>query len=331
MKANKTKSTVDKMIPRPDGALAAILSAIAMGIILVAVIIDKFIYPFGQEPLSPIIAQILILLVPAYVFTVLAFPQSSTSEQMREIGIRRLRADYLFFLIFTAFFAVCTSFVLNMLFGGVRHAAEGFTILGAFRAGEQEFSISSPYLIATYALIPAFVEEFAFRGVIYRSLQGAQKNTALIISSVLYALFFFSPAQIPEAIALGVILCFVLRTTGSLVACMLVHFVVNLYRLFLQTNISQYLITSHNRALLIIIALLAFLLSAALFFSESARIYRARSAREKEFPERARPAKKLDVKGEWQRLVAVFSFKPTLIASIAAIALYIAIIVVGNV
>jgi membrane protease YdiL (CAAX protease family) len=331
MKAKQTKTQISATAPRPDGALAAVLSAIAMGIILVAVIIDKFIYPFGQEPLSPIIAQILILLVPAYVLTVLAFPQKSTAEQMREIGIRRLRAEYLFFLIFTAFFAICTSFMLNMIFGGVKSAADGFTILGAFRAGEQEFSIGAPYLIATYALIPAFVEEFAFRGVIYHSLPGMQKNIALIISSVLYALFFFSPAQIPEAIVIGIILCFVLRTTGSLVACMLVHFVVNLYRLFLQTNISQYLITSHNRALLIIIALLAFLLSAALFFSESARIYRARSAREKEFPERARPAKKLDVKVEWQRLVAVFSFKPTLIASIVAIALYIAIIVVGNI
>ena len=209
MKNKQAKTVKETVSPRPDGALAMILSAIAMGIILIAVIIDKYIFPFGQEPLSPIIAQILILLVPAYVFTVLSFPGQSTAEQMREIGIRRLRAEYIFFLIFTAFFAICTSFMLNMIFGGVRSAADGFTILGAFRAGEQEFSISAPYLIATYALIPAFVEEFAFRGVIYRSLVGMRQNTALIISSVLYALFFFSPAQIPEAIVLGVILCFV--------------------------------------------------------------------------------------------------------------------------
>ena len=112
---------------------------------------------------------------------------------------------------------------------------------------------------------------------------------------------------------------------------MLVHFVVNLYRLFLQTNISQYLITSHNRALLIIIALLAGLLSAALFFSESARIYRARSASESKYPERAVPAKKLDIKGEWQRIKAIFSFKPTLIAALVCIVLYVAITVVGNI
>ena len=331
MKNKQAKAVKETVSPRPDGALALILSAIAMGIILVAVIIDKYIFPFGQEPLSPIIAQILILLVPAYVFTVLSFPGQSTAEQMKRIGIRRLRAEYIFFLIFTAFFAICTSFMLNMIFGGVRSAADGFILLGAFRAGKQDFSISTYYLIATYALIPAFVEEFAFRGVIYRSLSGTRSHSALVISSVLYSLFFFSPAQIPEAIVLGVILCFVQNTTGSLVACVLVHFVINLYRLFLQTNISQYLLTSHNRALLIIIALLAWLLSAALFFSESAKIYRARSASESKYPERAVPAKKLDIKGEWQRIRAIFSFKPTTIAALVCIVLYVAITVIGSV
>ena len=331
MKKNEKKARTPSVSPRPDGFMSVLLCAIAMGVILIASVIDKFIFPFGNEPLSPIIAQILILFIPAYVFMIMASSGKNTVDQMRDVGVTRLRAKYLFLLIFTAFFAICTSLLLNLIFGGAYPASKGFTLLGAFRAGEQEFSVSSPYLIATYALIPAFVEEFAFRGVIFRSFRDTNTTFASVLSSILYALFFFSPAQIPEAIFCGLIFSFVLITTDSLLSCIAVHFVVNLYRLFLQTNVSQYFLSSHNDFLLVTVVVLAWLLSAALFSAEAARIFRARATDRGTEQKKAVGSKIFDVKELWLDIKSTVLFKPTLITAIICVVLYIAITVVGNI
>ena len=315
--------------PRYEPLLALIFTATAMAVVLIALIINKFIFPFSHEPLSPIIAQVLILLVPAYVLITLVWGHDSREYRLAQIGIKRLRAEYIFLLVFASFFAVCTSFLLNMISGGTQSAANGFSLFGLFLAGEGEFSVSSPYLIATYVLVPAIIEELVFRGVIFAQMRRTGTASAIALTTLISSLFFFSPLQLPDAIVCSLIFVFVYVTTASLLSSMIVHVVLNLFRLFLQTNMSVYFTSSQNTTLLSIVVLLAWLLSGALFFSEAARIYRARALKSQAADE-ASPTLPT-ANGILKEFSSVFVNKPTLIAAAVVLALYAAITVISGI
>ena len=318
--------------PRYEPLLCLLLSAVSMTVILIALIIDKFIFPFGNEPLSPIIAQALILLVPAYILITLSWGRESREKKLLLMGIKPLRAEYIFLLVFTAFFAICTSLLFNMLFGGTYAAAKGFTLFGIFNAGENDFSVSSPYLALAYAIIPAIIEEIVFRGVIFGHLKSSGLRAAIVLSTLISAMFSFSPAQLPDAIICSLIFIFVYLTTDSLLSSVIVHIAVGLFRLFLQTNMSVYFTSSPNTTLFVTIVILAWLLSGALFFSEATRIYRARALEKQEKTNKTaspEPKKSHGIKDIWSDIKQIFSYKPTLITGIVTLALYAAITLIG--
>ena len=329
---SKIKTVKEKILrapvePRKEGFLPLLLCTVSMAIALLAVIIDKFIYRFGGELLAPMLSQLIILLIPAYMFTLIILPEGSTASKLRSLGISRLRAEYVFFMIFTALFMISTSLVMNIIFGGVYTASEGFTLLGAFTAGVGEYTVSYPYLIIVYAAIPAIVEEIVFRGLLYTTLSKVSEGVAVCLSSIISAAFTFSIGGFPAALFCSLTYCFVRHTTRSLQSCMIVHFIFNLYAIFAQTNLSKYFLSSQNLVLLIIVVVAALLVSAALFFSETARVYRGFAKKIKEGEETsglsAPDFKKLLEDGR-----SVLLYRPTLICTVVFLASFLAITVI---
>ena len=324
MNKEKVKTTKKVQTSVNKSAFAPLLlCAVCILLELAATVIDNFIFSFGNEILSPILRQIIILLIPAYLYLLLRSPQKSLVENISWLGIKRLRAEYIFFLFYASFFAISASLMLNVIFGGVYDAANGFSLLGLV-AGKNEFSISSWYLIFSYAIIPAFIEEIFFRGLLYRELESNGKKLAVIFSALIFAFFSFSPRQIPSVLVCGLIYSLARAVTDSLQASMIIHFVFNLYGLFFQTNISLYYISSRNNSLLIIIIIFCFLLSGSLFFAELARIYRSSAA------DGSRKVKedKLTLKDAKNKVAAVFSHRPTIVAAIICLVLYIASVII---
>ena len=87
--------------------------------------------------------------------------------------------------------------------------------------------------------------------------------------------------------------------------------------------------SSQNTTLLATVVLLAWLLSGALFFSEAARIYRARALKKQTSGEES--AAMPTVNSIAKELISVFAHKSTIIAAIAVLALYAAITVIGGI
>ena len=81
-------------------------------------------------------------------------------------------------------------------------------------------------LIAT-ALVPAIVEEFAFRGIVLGSLRRYGDGFALICSSVCFGFMHGNFEQIPFAFIVGLILGYIVIQSGSLRIAMVVHFINN--------------------------------------------------------------------------------------------------------
>lgn len=86
--------------------------------------------------------------------------------------------------------------------------------------------------ILTTAIIPGFVEELLFRGVILTNLLPYGKSPAILISAVLFGLMHQNPAQMFYATMAGVVLGLVYVRTRSIWGGVLIHFMNNLFSVF---------------------------------------------------------------------------------------------------
>lgn len=326
----KGKKQRAPITPISEPALPMLLCTVVFGICLITLVINKFIYPVGKGLLAPVILQIVALVIPAYLAIMLTAPEKSLFRQMKGVGFHRISADHVFLLIFASLFAACASLILTLAFGGAYDAAKGVTLLGSFTAGENEYSVSIPYIILTYAVIPAFAEELLFRGVIFSQLDRVSFPFAAIVSTVACALAGFTLGGIIPSLFVGILSVFILYTTRSLWSCVIMHLLFNIYRLFLETNISAYFLSSKSNLLLVTVASLVLALSALLFFSESARIFRKRA--EQVAQNRSASENRLvGIKDIPQNIRAALAFKPTLIFSIICACVFIATVVINYV
>ncbi len=324
----KQKKQREAANPIREPALPLLLCTVSFALSFIMLLIDQFIYPIGSELLSPVLGELICMALPAYLVILLTSSEKSTFIQMRELGFRVPRAEYTFFVIFSALFICSASLLLTLSFGGAYDASNGITLLGVFTAGENEFSVSSPYLIVAYAIVPALIEEFFFRGVIFSLLEKISFPFAASVSTFLFALSGFSLGGLIPALFVGTALLFVFYTTRSLWSCIIVHFIFDLYKLFLEANISAYFLSSANTALLLITITLALLISLILFCSETVKIYRVRSARiaDKKSRSASRFANIGSCKNEIRSMLA---YRPTLIFSIVCICLFAATVVIN--
>ena len=83
--------------------------------------------------------------------------------------------------------------------------------------------------VLTTALLPALLEEFAFRGVILGSLRRFGDGFAVIISAMLFGITHFYITQIPMAFILGLVMGFIVVKTNSLLPGILIHFFNNFF------------------------------------------------------------------------------------------------------
>lgn len=278
----KKKPKLPKAKPITEPSLPLLMCAIALTVSLLALIIDRFIHTFAGELLSPVIMQLITLLVPAYIVMLLLYPKKKPLEVFSTLGFGKIRARNVFFVIFAALFTSCASLTLTLLLGGAFDASEGMTLLGTFTAGKNEFTYSYPYLLFTYVLLPAILEEIFFRGVVFKQLEKIGFVYAAICSSVLCATFSMSLGGFIPALFFGLMMAFVMYTTNSLFSCIAVHLLFNTYRLFLESNVSEYYLSGSNDMLLLLSVTFALLVSALLFVSECIRIYRKKAAAVKE-------------------------------------------------
>ncbi len=73
------------------------------------------------------------------------------------------------------------------------------------------------------AIIPALVEEFAFRGIMLGSLKKFGEGFAVLVSSVLFGAMHGNFQQIPFAFLVGLILGFITVKTKSIIPAMIIH------------------------------------------------------------------------------------------------------------
>ncbi len=76
----------------------------------------------------------------------------------------------------------------------------------------------------SFAVVPAFAEEFAFRGIVLGCIRKHSESLAILISSIMFGLMHGNFMQIPFAFVVGLVLGFVTVKTNSLLPAIIIHF-----------------------------------------------------------------------------------------------------------
>ena len=84
------------------------------------------------------------------------------------------------------------------------------------------------------ALMPAIVEELAFRGVILGNYRHSGTLSGILMSGFLFGLMHMNFNQMAYAVLLGIIFGIVVEATGSIISTIEMHFLVNGTSVFLS-------------------------------------------------------------------------------------------------
>lgn len=88
--------------------------------------------------------------------------------------------------------------------------------------------------VISTCIVPAMIEEFAFRGVILGRLYEYGESFAIFTTALLFGVIHGNFEQMPFAFLVGVILGFIRVKTGTLWICILVHFSNNLFAVIMD-------------------------------------------------------------------------------------------------
>lgn len=89
------------------------------------------------------------------------------------------------------------------------------------------------YSILTMALLPAVIEEFTFRGVLYGQYRNHRPVKAIFLSAFCFGLMHMNFNQFCYAFALGTIFSLLVEASGSLFASITMHFLFNATSIFM--------------------------------------------------------------------------------------------------
>ena len=92
-----------------------------------------------------------------------------------------------------------------------------------------ETMVSRPIvvLVILMGVVPAVFEELVFRGIIYHSFRKYHIGSALLFSALLFGCMHMNLNQFLYAVVLGFFFALVVEATGSILASITIHFVIN--------------------------------------------------------------------------------------------------------
>lgn len=181
------------------------------------------------DPAPPVYLQLLGIELLAYLIPLSLYAKENrilTAREARErFGLKRYKPSLSVWILLLGLGCQFVMILLNLPVNLILSQSDGYIPQSV---GELVFAI------LVIGLIPAVFEEFLLRGIVYGIMAEYNSRAAMIFTTVMFALMHGNPSGVVGYLFLGAMLVIVLRRTGSLYACMLVHFVNNLTALLLS-------------------------------------------------------------------------------------------------
>ncbi len=172
------------------------------------------------------VLQISVFILPSVIYKRIRGP-----ILYKELGIRPFGLSSVLLIICASVFMFCAAVLTSFGSNGVS---------GTYIADVTEITVPQIiYAVVIYCLLPAIVEEIAFRSVIYGEYRKHGIFGAVLLSSVLFSLMHFSLSLFFTYFICGAVLALVYEVTKSVFASMLVHFIYNLLYVFTSRLLSE--------------------------------------------------------------------------------------------
>ena len=237
---NYAKNNERKLIKKNAGAIGVgyilavifnVILGVGAGFILQAIGKSHLI----SDPYFTQVIQVvgsLVMLVPPFIIAAKiakikpsrAIPMGAPKE--KGIVLPILLSGYGVCLLANLIGGICSTFLEN--FG--LHSEVDFNLPD----GPVGFVVS----VLTIALLPALLEEFAYRGVVLALLRPFGNGFAVVVSGAMFGLMHGNMAQIPFAVIVGIALSYITVRTGSIWPSVALHFINNFVSVLL-TSITE--------------------------------------------------------------------------------------------
>lgn len=257
--------------------------------------------------ISGIVLTVMTLVFPAVFYAKLK--GTGYSVRMRFLSFHPSR------LVFALCMLICALSGVVLLSIGLHEI--GFSDAKYSLVGHYELSLSEKEIpiflrCIAYAVIPAFAEEFLYRGVLITEYRESGFGCALLFSSLLFTLGQFSVVSAPAFFFVGVVMGVVFYVTDSLPVTIVVRLIFNVLVFFFEDATWTLILKRSDFVFFLSLCAVVFLLFTVLGLSEAQRIYYTKGIDGEKTP----PEGKLKDKAGKRLLSAALS--PTLIICVAA-------------
>lgn len=180
-----------------------------------------------------LLSHIIIFLIPAIIYVIVTKASVKDTFKLNKLYLKDIVLIVLLGFVcqpIMTFFSLVTSFFFD-------------NEIGVFMTE----IISTPYilLLMLVALLPAITEEVTIRGVILSGYDNVNKYKAALVTGLFFGMLHLDPQQFLYATVLGFILALVVRSTNSILAATIIHFLINGTSITIQKLIS--IIPANNK------------------------------------------------------------------------------------
>ncbi|MBQ9113222.1 MAG: CPBP family intramembrane metalloprotease [Clostridia bacterium] len=238
-------------------------------LLLISKLIDFSLINRENEYYSVVILQMMIFLLPGAVWCMF-----SGEKYVSRLRLKPPSASSLPLIISAALVMISGGLLISMLFGGLETLSDNFSLYDTFISKDNGTLTTKLYLILAYAALPAVCEEFVFRGILCHEYERGGVLRAVIFSSLFFGLLHFNIVNLPVYLFAGAVLSLTLYATRSLWGAVIAHFLYNIFGLFGQPYMNSLYNLTGSRSFFLFLVAFVFLVSAAVFTGEAARLYK---------------------------------------------------------
>ena len=219
--------------------------------------------------LMPPVFSLLIFVLPLGIY--LALYRKSFSKASLRITLPSL--SHLPIVLTAALTLILGGTLLTILLYGNAVNASAFSLYETFTTQIHSGFGGNLYLVLVYALLPAVCEELVYRALMCAEYQKSGVLCAIAMSSLLFGMLHFDMRFLLLYVVSGAFLAITMYATKTVIVPMLLHFIYNLFCIYIRPYVISFYVNTASRALFIMITVPLFLICAALFCCFAGRQY----------------------------------------------------------
>ncbi len=222
--------------------------------------------------ISGVVLEVLTLLLPALVYA-----KCKGVGYSAEMHFLRLSPSRLIFALCMLIFALSGAVLISMGLHGTGLSDAKYSLVDTYALALSERELPVYLRCIGYAVLPAFAEEFLYRGILFTEYRQSGIPAAMFFCSALFALGQFSLQKLPVFFFVGLVSAAVYYVCESFPTVVLFRLAFNLLVFYFEDAAWTLILRRANFVFFLCFCGVLLLLSAVLALSEAQRIFYTRA------------------------------------------------------